>query len=341
MKGVVYLGGSEVEVREIPKPEPGPNEVVIEMKVGGLCGSDLHKYHSSRPWALEREGMISGHEPTGVVSELGEDVSNLSVGDRVCVYHSVGCGHCNVCLSGTPVFCENEGAFGRTRNGCHADYMLSEARYCLPLPDSLSFSVGAQLACTAGTAFSATNKIPSRAGDTFVVFGLGPVGLTVLLFGEAMGYKTIGVDVHPFRVKNAERVAGGTILNGRDVDPVGAILDLTGGKGAEGVVECSGNEIARAQAAAAARLHGTVVYVGAGAEHLKIDFLDILRKALTLKGNSVYSMGDYFKAVAFLEKHDIPLDDMVTHRFKIDQAVEAFRTFDSGETGKVIFDWEN
>ena len=341
MKGVVYLGDSEVEVREIPKPEPGPNEVVIEMKVGGLCGSDLHKYHSSRPWALEREGMISGHEPTSVVSELGEDVSNLSVGDRVCVYHSVGCGHCNVCLSGTPVFCENEGAFGRTRNGCHADYMLSEARYCLPLPDSLSFSVGAQLACTAGTAFSATNKIPSRAGDTFVVFGLGPVGLTVLLFGEAMGYKTIGVDVHPFRMKNAERVAGGTILNGRDVDPVGAILDLTGGKGAEGVVECSGNEIARAQAAAAARLHGTVVYVGAGAEHLKIDFLDILRKALTLKGNSVYSMGDYFKAVAFLEKHDIPLDDMVTHRFKIDQAVEAFRTFDSGETGKVIFDWEN
>ncbi len=341
MKGVVYLGDSEVEVREIPKPEPGPNEVVIEMKVGGLCGSDLHKYHSSRAWALEREGMISGHEPTGVVSELGEDVSNLSVGDRVCVYHSVGCGHCNVCLSGTPVFCENEGAFGRTRNGCHADYMLSEARYCLPLPDSLSFSVGAQLACTAGTAFSATNKIPSRAGDTFVVFGLGPVGLTVLLFGEAMGYKTIGVDVHPFRVTNAERVAGGTILNGRDVDPVGAILDLTGGKGAEGVVECSGNEIARAKAAAAARLHGTVVYVGAGAEHLKIDFLDILRKALTLKGNSVYSMGDYFKAVAFLEKHDIPLDDMVTHRFKIDQAVEAFRTFDSGETGKVIFDWEN
>ena len=90
MKGVVYLGDSEVEVREIAKPDPGPTEVVIEMKVGGLCGSDLHKYHSSRAWAQEREGMIAGHEPTGVVAELGRDVKNLSVGDRVCVYHSVG-----------------------------------------------------------------------------------------------------------------------------------------------------------------------------------------------------------------------------------------------------------
>ena len=341
MKGVVYLGESEVEVQDFDKPEPGPGHVVIEMRVAGLCGSDLHKYHSSREWATQRKGMISGHEPAGVVVEVGADVENVSVGDRVCVYHTVGCGHCAVCLSGTPVFCSDQGAFGRTRDGAHADYMVTDARYCMPLPDNFSFAVGTQLACTAGTAFSAVNKVSKRHGDPLVVFGLGPVGLTTLLMGRAMGYRTFGVDISPYRIDLAERIGGGIVINARQTDPVQAISDLTGGRGAAGVVECSGSGTARTQAAAVARLHGTVVYVGAGAESLEIDFKDILRKELTLRGNSVYSMGAYFDAVAFLQTHRVPLDEIVTHRFHIGQAREAFATFDSGETGKVIFEWED
>ena len=340
MKGVVYLGEGDVEVRDFQKPEPGPGQVVIQMRVAGLCGSDLHKYHSSREWAREREGMISGHEPTGVVAEVGVDVNHVSEGDRVCVYHTVGCGHCAVCVSGTPVFCEDQGAFGRTRDGSHADYMVTEARYCMPLPDAFSFAVGAQLACTAGTAFSAVSKVPGHHGQPFVVFGLGPVGLTVLLMGQAMGYQTFGVDIHPYRIALAERTGRGAVIDAKETDPVQAVKDLTGGHGVAGVVECSGSGVARAQAAAVAGLHGTVVYVGAGAESLEIDFTDILRKELTLRGNSVYSMGAYFDAVAFLQTHRVPLDEIVTHRFGIEQAREAFTLFDSGETGKVIFEWD-
>ena len=88
MRGVVYLGDSEVEVRDFNRPEPGPGQVVIEMRVAGLCGSDLHKYHSSREWARERNGMISGHEPAGVVADVGKDVENVSEGDRgLCLSH--------------------------------------------------------------------------------------------------------------------------------------------------------------------------------------------------------------------------------------------------------------
>ena len=134
MKGVVYLGDSEVEVRDFPQPQPGPGQVVVEMKAAGLCGSDLHKYHSSRAWAEARNGMISGHEPTGIIAEVGPDVDHLSVGDRVCVYHRVGCGHCKDCRSGNAAFCaEERGAFGRTQDGSHADYMLTDARL-LPAP---------------------------------------------------------------------------------------------------------------------------------------------------------------------------------------------------------------
>ena len=102
----MYTWESKVEVREFPNPKPGPGQVVVEMKVAGLCGSDLHKYHSSREWAEGRNGMISGHEPAGVIAEVGQDVSEFSVGDRVCVYHRTGCGDCPDCLAGYAAYCE-------------------------------------------------------------------------------------------------------------------------------------------------------------------------------------------------------------------------------------------
>jgi threonine dehydrogenase-like Zn-dependent dehydrogenase len=342
MKGVVYLGKSEVEVRDFPQPEPGPGQVVIESKVAGLCGSDLHKYHSSRTWAQAREGMISGHEPTGIVAAVGPNVDQPSVGDRVCVYHRLGCGHCMDCRSGNAAFCDaGSGAFGRTQDGSHADYMLTDARYCLPLHDDLSFAVATQLACTAGTSFAALRKIPAHLGDTLVVFGLGPVGLSGLLWGMGMGYRGIGVDTHPYRVALAKKVGKGLVVDAANDNPVDAIRDLTGGKGVGGVLECSGNPIARRQAAAVASRGSTVVYVGGGPNpNLAVDFGDVLQKDLTIRGNSVFSMASYYAAVEFLLQHPVPFDEIVTHRFTIEQAVEAFSLFDTGETGKVIFEWD-
>lgn len=340
MKGVVFLGESEVEVREFDQPQPGPDQVVIEMKIGGLCGSDLHKYHSSREWAKERKGMISGHEPTGLVAEIGAGVQNVKVGDRVTVYHRTGCGHCADCYSGMPAHCQVAGgAFGRTLDGSHADYMLTESRYCLPIPDSISFEVGTQLACTAGTAFSAVSKVSARAGEPVVVFGLGPVGLTTYLYAMGMGYDAIGVDINSYRVDFAERIGKGKVVNAATADVLDAIRDLTNGRGARGVVECSGSGVARTQAPTVAGRGATVVYVGAGTKDLKVNFGDLLGKDLRLRGNSVYSYATYYEAVEFLQTHDVPLDDIVTHRFKIEDAVEAYRTFDGGETGKVVFEW--
>ena len=341
MKGVVYLGNSQVEVRDFPQPEPGPGQVVIESKVAGLCGSDLHKYHNDRAWADGRDGMISGHEPTGIVAAVGPNVDAPRVGERICVYHRLGCGHCMDCRSGYAAFCdEGSGAFGRTQDGSHADFMLADARYCLPLPDEIAFAVATQLACTAGTSFSALSKIQGQAGDTLVVFGLGPVGLSGLLLGIGMGYRGIGVDTHPYRVDLARKIGKGLVINAEDDDPVAAINDLTGGKGARGVLECSGNPLARRQAATVAGRGATAVYVGGGHPDLAVDVGDVIGKDLVLRGNSVFSMASYFAEVEFLLNNPVPLAEIVTHRFKIEQAAEAFSLFDTGQTGKVIFEWD-
>ncbi len=339
MKGTVYLGEREVEVRDFPKPHPQPGEVVVAMKAAGLCGSDLHKYCNTREWAAEREGMISGHEPAGIVVELGQNVTNVSVGDRVSVYHSLGCGHCVHCLGGEPVFCDEEGAFGRTRDGCHADFMSTPSQYCLPLPEEFSFPVGAMLACTAGTAFASLRKLPCEHGDTLVVFGLGPVGLTCLLMGSATGLHCIGVEVNDYRLQLAGRLGAKTLVNAHDIDPVKAILDLTHGKGAAGVIECSGNAGARRQTVDAAATHASIILVGAGADELSFDPLLVMHKELTIRGNAVYSMPAYFEAIHFLQTNPLPLDEMVTHRFPIEEAPRAFDEFSSGNTGKVIFEW--
>ncbi|MEM7535739.1 MAG: hypothetical protein AAF639_26410 [Chloroflexota bacterium] len=120
------------------------------------------------------------------------------------------------CRSGYAAFCDDErGAFGWTRDGSLADYMLAEARDCLPLPDEISFAVATQLACTAGTSFSALRKILAHSDDTQVVFGLGPVGLSGLLLGMGMGYRGIGVDVHPYRLDLAKKVGQGVVIDGR------------------------------------------------------------------------------------------------------------------------------
>jgi len=340
MKGAVYLGEGRLEVREFPQPEPGPDEALIRMAAAGLCGSDLHKYHKSRQWAARRKGMISGHEPAGVVAGLGSGVDNVSVGDRVCVYHSIGCGRCRYCLSGTPVFCSEEGAFGRTRDGCHADFMTTPARYCLPLPDEIPFSVGAMLACTAGTAYASLRKCRLDRGETLVVFGLGPVGLTVLLMANALGYRCIGVDVNPYRVNLAKALRAGVVVNAGAADPVKTILELTSGKGAAGILECSGSAAARSQTARVAALHGRIVIVGAGDAEMNLEPIQVIEKELTIRGNSVYSVREYFDTVDFVRTHRLPLEDLITHRFRIEQAPEAFALFDRGDTGKVVFEWE-
>src|SRR5262245_57196219 len=133
MRGVVFLGGRQAEVREFPDPKPGPGEVVVQMKAGGLCGSDLHLYRQSVD-ARADNNIIPGHEPSGVVYAIGPEVTHVNVGDRVSVYHYLGCGHCEQCLAGNLMWCDERRGYGGPIHGSDADLILTDARNCCPLP---------------------------------------------------------------------------------------------------------------------------------------------------------------------------------------------------------------
>ena len=339
MKGVVFLGDREMEIRELPEPDPGPDEIVIDMKASGLCGSDLRQYRSPR------EGManttVAGHEPCGVVTKIGPRVTDLGVGDRVMMHHYTGCGRCSMCRIGYTQMClVHHEVYGSTKDGGHEELMLAPASTCVALPDSLSFAEGAACACGTGTAFHGVKRLGVTGADTVAVFGQGPVGLSATMFAAAMGARVIAVDVIPERLELASKLGAGVAIDaGRD-DAVEAVRDLTGGEGADAVVEATGIPDVRNNAMDSVRNWGRVCLVGEGHETSFDVSRQIIHKQLTVHGSWTFSLGGLAEVVRFVEERKVPLSDLITHRFPLERAVEAYRLFDEGKTGKVVFEWE-
>lgn len=340
MKGLVLWGDERAEVRQVPKPALRPGWALIKVKASGVCGSDLHFYRTpSAEMGVDtgpRPGMVVGHEPAGIVEAVGEGVENVRPGDRVSVYHWVSCGHCHACRSGLFQFCPEAQGIAASGNGSAAEYLLAPARNCLPLPAPLSYATGAMVACCAATAFSALNKLGASGLDDLVIYGLGPVGLCALLEAKAMGARVIGVEIEPYRLDLAERLGADALINAAETDPVAAIRDLTHGRGTGMAIETSGSRAGRTQLVQSLAVQGTGVFVGIGSVGPSIDPTELIHRELKLLGSYVLPLGLYRPLIEFLIDRQVDLDQIVTHRFPIEQGVEAFQVFDTRRTGKVV-----
>ncbi len=333
MRGLIFSGNSEAELQEFPDPNPGPGEAVIHVRASGLCGSDLPRYRAPEP-----SQKIIGHEPCGVIADLGPGApEGLKVGDRVMVHHYAGCGVCEICAMGFEQACPTGHiTYGTTGHGAHADAMLVPARTLVPLPDELSFEEGAAIACGTGTAWSGLRKMDVTGGDTVAVFGQGPVGLSGTLCAKAMGARVIAVDILPERLDLARRLGADHVIDARDTDPVEAIRDLTDGPGASATLETSGNALARSQVLQALRLFGRACYVGKG-EPAPIDItFDLIRRSVTAFGSWTFTRAEMAEIARFMVTTKAPLGDLITTRHTLDHAPQAYRDFGSGAPGKSV-----
>ena len=264
MKGLVFLGEGKMEFRDFQDPVPGPDEVVVRMKASGMCGSDLHHLHE--PKRREDQIVIEGHEPCGVIEEVGSAVrpSEAKVGDRVMVYHYDGCRTCPNCRSGWMQNCDHDRiAYGGNGHGGHAPFMKVPAHTIIKLPEELSFKAGAAISCGSGTAYGALKRVNLVADETIAVFGQGPVGLSCTMFAKAFGARVIALDVGEERLQMARDFGADFTINPSKDDPVEAIRDLTRGRlGADKAIECSSNPSARQHAMKAVRQWGTTCLVG-------------------------------------------------------------------------------
>ena len=337
IKALVLLGDRRAEVRELPMPEPGAGEVLIQVKAAGLCGSDLHFYRSTPEELGIRCGVVIGHEPSGVIVATGSCVSQVGVGDRVTVNHTLGCGHCEFCIAGETVLCEDNLGIAGSGYGGDAEYITMPASACLPLPDELSFVEGAFLACTGATAYNALRKLAPSGRDRLAVFGLGPVGLSSVMVGKALGASVIGIDLLPERVRLAESLGADVGLVARQVDVVEAVRGLTDGRGVKLALETSGSFAGQSDAVDVLRPRGKAAFVGLSRGQKSISPEQFLHKEAVLYGSKVMPSGVYWEMTRFMIERGLRFERMVTHYAPLERGADALAQFDAGEPGKFVF----
>lgn len=346
MRGVVFTGNSTLEIATFLDPEPGQGEVVVEMKASGMCGSDLKFYRPAPGAAFAALGLkdggqiIAGHEPAGVVAAIGKGVTRFKIGDRVMVYHYVGCTYCDNCRGGHVQMCEQRPmVLGVSGNGGHADYMLVPASTLVHLPDELSFSTGAAISCGTGTAYAALVRMDVTARDTVAVIGQGPVGQAASQLARAMGARVIAVDVVPERVAKATVFGADAAVDARSGDAVEEIRKWTGGKGVSRAIDTSGTAVGRLTAVRACGQWGTVGFVGEGGDVTLDVSPDILRKQLTIVGSYTFSNVGQADCTRFIANHGVEVDLLFTDRWRLDQAEAAYQDFDKQTAGKAVFEF--
>jgi len=343
MRGVLLPGQERVELRNYMTPEPSFGQVLVKMKVSGLCGSDLkfiYREHSGTGGSAYR-GVIAGHEPAGQVVVTGPGVKGFEPGDRVAVYHIAGCGYCEECRKGYMIGCTSalRQAYGWQRDGGHADYILAESNTLIRIPDELTYADGALVACGFGTAYQGILRSDVSGRDTVVVVGLGPVGLAVTMLASSCGARVIGIDPIATRQDMACRIgASSAILS--DVHSQIRVLELTDGHGADVVFDCSGSASGRHLSLEIARTWGRVVFLGEGGEVAFEPSPLLIRKQLTLMGSWVCSLSVMEKAFEFLARRRLHPEAVVTHRYPLNDAAEAYRVFAGADTGKVVITME-
>jgi len=290
--------------------------------------------------------MIAGHEPAGQIVATGPGMRRFNKGDRVVVYHISGCGVCNDCRRGYMISCtsnEWRRAYGWQRDGGMAEYMLAEEKDLVALPDELTYTDGAQIACGFGTVYEAIQKIGISGNDAVLVTGLGPVGLASLMLAKAMGAnKLIGTDTVPERLELAKKLGLADLVIPAGPDAVEQIRAATGGYGCEKTIECSANDKGRLTAIQATRKWGDVAFVGEGNACTFQPSPDIIHDQKTIHGSWVTSIWLMEELVERLVRWGIHPEDLVTHRFPLERVAEAYALMAEGKCGKVavVFDEE-
>lgn len=340
MKAMLFPGDGEIELVTLPDPEPGPGEVVVQMKVSGICGTDLHYMNETPAQRGERCAIVPGHEAAGIIVAVGPGVVRRKVGDRVVGYHHVGCNHCHYCRLGIPTQCPDKRVAGRHVHGSDGQYEVLPEHGVFVLPDEFDFVEGAIVACNFSTAYSALMKVPVDARSSVAVLGQGGVGLCATIIAHAFGARVAAVELSDYRLTRASELGADLTLNPQRDEVIDGLKRWgDDGRGPDVVIECSGSSSAIRQGMAALAPLGAMVFVGAGGE-VHSDVGAFRSPEQRLLGTSVYRPGEYEPMLRLIRAKGLDLKRIVEAEYAIDDARAAFDVMLQQDTGKVMFRWD-
>jgi alcohol dehydrogenase len=337
MRATVFHGTNNISVEAIPRPCAGVGEAVLRITLTTICGTDLHILRGEYP---VKPGLVIGHEPVGVITELGPGVTGYGVGDRVLVGAITPCGQCQACLSGHLSQCGHGSGyqalggwrFGNTINGAQAEYLLvpNAQANLAKIPEELTDEQVVLLADIASTGFSGAESGGVKIGDAVVVFAQGPIGLCATAGARLMGAAlVIGVDGDEARLKMAQRMGATVVLDYRAVDVEEEVKRLTDG-GADVAIEALGTQQTFEQALRCLRPGGTMSSLGvyAGKLHIPYDAfaagIGDYRIVTTLCPGGKERMRRLMEVVRYGR---VDLTPLLTHRYALDDIVEAYQLF--------------
>ena len=347
MKAAVFVEPGRIELQERPVPDIGPGEALIRVTTTTICGTDVHIMKGEYP---VRPGLIIGHEPVGVIVRLGAGVDGYHLGQRVIVGAITPCGQCHSCLDNERSQCGSDTEqghpralggwkFGNTIDGCQAEYLRvpSAVANLTPIPEGLTDEQVLMCPDIMSTGFGGAENGHIRIGDTVVVFAQGPIGLCATAGAKLMGAsRIIAVDGIPERLAMATQLGADVVLNYREIDPVEAVREITGGRGVDVAIEALGTQETFESALRALRPGGTLSSLGVYSGKLTMP-LDAINAGLgdhrivtTLCPGGKERMRRLMSVVG---SGRVDLRPLVTHRFTLDRIVEAYDLFANQRDG--------
>lgn len=341
MKALVFRGKHQIRLEEVPIPRPGFGEVVIRVTLTTICGTDLHIVRGEYP---VKPGLILGHEPVGVIHEIGPGVTGYNIGERVLVGAITPCGQCNFCLGGNWSQCGGPiggWKFGNTIHGAQAEYLLvphAQANLA-KIPDNLTDEQVVLLADIASTGFSAAESANLQLGDTVAVFAQGPIGLCATAGAKLKGAGLIiGVESDPVRQEFARTLGADVVLNHEKVDVVEEIHKLTGGRGIDVAIEALGTQTTFENALKVLRPGGTLSSLGVYSGKLTVPLesfaagLGDHKIVTTLCPGGKERMR---RLIELVERGRVDLRVLLTHHFALNNIVEAYQLFGERRHGVI------
>ncbi len=341
MKALVKTkkGIGHIEIRDVPEPQPGPGQVKIKVAACGVCGTDIHVRHDTFPYWPP---VILGHELAGTVVARGPDCRYFDEGDRVVAEpHTQACGHCHLCRTGNIQICPEKRSPGWGIDGAMTEYICYPERLLHRIPDTMSWDQAVMVEPTANAVGDLLERTGVVAGDFVVIQGPGPIGLLAAMAARAAGAREVVIigtpgDV-PLRLAKARELGFTQLIDIGCTDPIQAVLELTGGIGADIVVECSGAPKAIPISVDLVRKMGKICVVGlTGGQNVELNWDKLLFKVVTVGFHLSTAYTYWDRTIHLIASGLIPAEKLITHRAGLDDWEQVFDDIENLKALKAV-----
>ena len=335
MKAAVYHGPGDLRVEEVPVRKLKDNEVKIQVKYCGICGTDIHIFHGDGGCCDVTPPLVPGHEFSGVVAEVGAGVKTVKVGDRVTGDPNDMCGECYFCKNGMQHFCKNNIGIGTTVDGGFAEYVIMREKQVYKVSDDLSF-IEAAMTGPISCCLHGIDLCNIKAGDTVLVIGGGPIGMIMMQLAKNAGASKV-IMSEPVEEKREQALKLGAT---KTIDPLHEDVEAVLAEYCENVnvvIECVGNVHTQADAVRFAGKGATIMYFGLAApeESFPIRPDDIFKKELHIT-SSYINPYSFERAIQILESGTVELESLITNVVPLDDIADVFTKPEYRRTGKVM-----